>query len=146
MIGREWIGRESPPTFLFAAELDSGAAGRLLDELGVPVVRVLYGEQGFAYHRTARVGGTIGVDAVAFGLIQTRLTHATAEEETADIGGKEIKLGVNPGLLKAMEQMIPLGHGGRPEEAAGAVYLLCIPESDYVSGQVLMCTGGLTGI
>lgn len=35
---------------------------------------------------------------------------------------------------------------GTPEEAAGAVYLLCIPESDYVSGQTLMCTGGLTGI
>jgi 3-oxoacyl-[acyl-carrier protein] reductase len=26
------------------------------------------------------------------------------------------------------------------------VYLLCIPESDYVSGQTLMCSGGLTGI
>ena len=33
-----------------------------------------------------------------------------------------------------MEQMIPLGRGGTAEEAAGAVYLLCIPESDYVSG------------
>lgn len=27
-----------------------------------------------------------------------------------------------------------------------AVYLLCIPESDYISGQTLMCSGGLTGI
>jgi len=53
---------------------------------------------------------------------------------------------VNPGLLAMMEQSIPLGRGGTPEEAAGAVYLLCAPESDYVSGQTLMCTGGLTGI
>lgn len=45
-----------------------------------------------------------------------------------------------------MEQTILLGHGGTPEEAAGAAYLLCIPESDYVSGQTLMCSGGLTGI
>jgi len=29
-----------------------------------------------------------------------------------------------------------------PEEAAGAVYLFCIPESDYVSGQLLVCDGG----
>ena len=38
--------------------------------------------------------------------------------------------------------MIPLGRGGTPEEAAGAVYLFCIPESNYVSGQVLVCGGG----
>ena len=35
---------------------------------------------------------------------------------------------------------------GSPEEAAGAVYLFCLPEADYISGQTLMCTGGLTGI
>ena len=29
-----------------------------------------------------------------------------------------------------------------PQEAAGAVYLVCIPESNYVSGQVLVCGGG----
>jgi len=48
--------------------------------------------------------------------------------------------------MAAMERSIPLGRGGSPEEAAGAVYLFCIPESDYVSGQTLMCSGGLTGI
>jgi 3-oxoacyl-[acyl-carrier protein] reductase len=78
-------------------------------------------------------------------LIKTRLTGA-AGDSTANIEGREIKVGVNPGLLAAMEQTIPLGRGGTPEEAAGAVYLLCTPESDYVSGQTLMCSGGLTGI
>ena len=53
---------------------------------------------------------------------------------------------MNPGLMAAMEQTIPLGRGGTPEEAAGAVYLFCQPESDYISGQTLMCTGGLTGV
>ena len=60
--------------------------------------------------------------------------------------GRDIKIGVNPGLLAMMEQTIPLGRGGTPEEAAGAVFLFCIPESDYVSGQTLICSGGLTGI
>ncbi|MFI9557587.1 SDR family oxidoreductase [Nonomuraea endophytica] len=32
-----------------------------------------------------------------------------------------------------------------PEEAAGAVYLLCTPESDYISGQTLHCAGGFAG-
>ena len=38
--------------------------------------------------------------------------------------------------------MIPLGRAGTPEEAAGAVYLFCIPESNYVSGQTLVVAGG----
>ena len=88
----------------------------------------------------------VTVNCVAFGFIQTRLTASTVDAATANIEGREIKVGVNPGLLAMMEQSIPLGRGGTPEEAAGAVYLLCTPESDYVSGQTLMCTGGLTGI
>ena len=86
------------------------------------------------------------VNCVAFGLIQTRLTAATSDNTMAKIEGRDIKLGVNPGLMAAMEQTIPLGRAGTPEDAAGAVYLFCQPESDYVSGQTLMCTGGLTGI
>lgn len=39
--------------------------------------------------------------------------------------------------------MIPLGRAGKPEEAANAVYMFCSPESDYVSGQVLVCGGGI---
>ncbi|WP_433578280.1 SDR family NAD(P)-dependent oxidoreductase [Nocardia brasiliensis] len=85
----------------------------------------------------------VTVNAVAFGLIKTRLTEApVGTGGTIDVAGKEIKVGVNPNLLAAMEQMVPLGRGGTPEEAAGAVYLFCIPESDYVSGQTLVCGGG----
>ncbi|MEO7337863.1 MAG: SDR family oxidoreductase [Caldimonas sp.] len=86
------------------------------------------------------------VNCVAFGLIKTRLTDGAAGSSTAHIDGRDIKVGVNPELLATMERTIPLGRGGTPEEAAGAVYLFAIPESDYVSGQTLMCTGGLTGI
>ena len=85
----------------------------------------------------------VTVNTVAFGLIKTRLTSAPADGDgTIDVGGKEIKVGVNPNLLAAMEQMIPLGRGGEPSEAAGAVYLFCIPESNYVSAQTLLCGGG----
>ena len=88
----------------------------------------------------------VTVNCVAYGFIKTRLTVSAAGESTANIDGREIKVGVNPDLMAVMERSIPLGRGGTPEEAAGAVYLLCIPESDYVSGQTLMCSGGLTGI
>jgi 3-oxoacyl-[acyl-carrier protein] reductase len=87
----------------------------------------------------------VNVNSVAFGLIKTRLTEAVAGEgntATIDIAGKEIKVGVNPQLMKNIEAMIPVGRGGTPVEAAGAVYLMCIPESNYVSGQVLVVGGG----
>ena len=88
----------------------------------------------------------VTVNCVAYGFIKTRLTISAAGESTANIDGREIKVGVNPDLMAMMERSIPLGRGGTPDEAAGAVYLLCIPESDYVSGQTLMCSGGMTGI
>lgn len=88
----------------------------------------------------------VTVNCVAYGFIKTRLTVTADGAATANIDGRDIKVGVNPDLMAAMERGIPLGRGGTPEEAAGAVYLLCIPESDYVSGQTLMCSGGLTGI
>ena len=83
------------------------------------------------------------VNCVAYGLIKTRLTVATTDSNaTANIEGREIKLGVNPDLMTMMERMIPLGRGGSPDEAAGAVYLFCIPESDYISGEVVLASGG----
>ena len=86
------------------------------------------------------------VNCVAYGYIKTRLTVGAATKKTENIDGRDIKVGVNSDLLALMERSIPLGRGGSPEDAAGAVYLFCIPESNYVSGQTLMCTGGLTGM
>ena len=51
----------APPTFLFAAELDSGQSGALLDLLQIPLSKLLHGEQGFTYHRPACAGDTITV-------------------------------------------------------------------------------------
>ncbi len=65
------------------------------------------------------------------------------EGGTIDIQGRTVKIGVQAGRIAAMNQMIPLGRGGLPEEAAGSVYLFCSPDSDYVSGQTLVVNGGL---
>jgi len=85
----------------------------------------------------------VNVNSVAFGLIKTRLTEADADAAASiDIEGRQIKVGVNPQILKNAEATIPLGRAGTAEEAAGAVYMFCIPESNYVSGQTLVCGGG----
>ena len=87
----------------------------------------------------------VNVNCVAFGLIRTRLTEAAAGTNASiDVDGRKIKVGVNPDLLKTMEMTVPLGRAGTPAEAAGSVYLFCIPESDYISGQVLLCGGGFS--
>lgn len=85
----------------------------------------------------------VTVNAVAFGLIRTRLTEVPAGGDgKIDIQGRQLAVGVNPDLLESMEKGIPLGRAGTPEDGAGAVYLFCTPESDYVSGQVVVCGGG----
>ncbi|MCP3730980.1 SDR family oxidoreductase [Sphingomonas sp. MG17] len=85
------------------------------------------------------------VNCVAFGFIETRLTKANDDPETRiEIEGREIQAGVPSGVLGALKTMVPLGRAGTAEEAAGGVYLLCIPESDYISGQVLLVGGGIS--
>ncbi len=84
----------------------------------------------------------INVNAVAFGFIETRLTAAKDESNIADVGGEKVQLGI-PEQMRGMAQMlIPLGRPGTPEEAAGGVFFLCSPWSNYVHGQVLNVTGG----
>ena len=57
--------------------------------------------------------------------------------------GADIKIGVPTAALDALKERCPLGRLGTPEEAADAVYLFCSPESNYISGQVLVAGGGL---
>ena len=84
----------------------------------------------------------INVNAVAFGYIETRLTASKDSENVMEIGGEKVQLGI-PDQLRGMASMlIPLGRPGSPQEAAGGVFFLCSPWSNYVHGQVLNITGG----
>jgi 3-oxoacyl-[acyl-carrier protein] reductase len=84
----------------------------------------------------------INVNAVAFGWIETRLTASKVEDNQMEIDGQKVQLGI-PDQLRGMASMlIPLGRTGTPEEAAGGVFFLCSPWSNFVHGQVLNITGG----
>lgn len=86
----------------------------------------------------------VTVNAVAFGPIETRLTQAYAEEPpTIDVASRQHKVGLHESQINAMQATSPLGRSGQPEDAAGAVYLFCIPQSDFVTGEVLTCSGGI---
>ncbi|MBA2933525.1 SDR family oxidoreductase [Sphingomonas sp. CGMCC 1.13654] len=85
------------------------------------------------------------VNCVAFGFIETRLTKANDDPETKiEIEGRQIQAGVPSQVLGALKTLVPLGRAGTPEEAAGGVYLFCSPESDYVSGEILVVGGGVS--
>jgi 3-oxoacyl-[acyl-carrier protein] reductase len=86
----------------------------------------------------------VTVNTVAFGLILTRLTQPSADGATIDVEGRELRVGVSESLMASMQDGIPLGRVGTPAEAAGAVYLFCIPESDYISAQTVVCGGGFS--
>ena len=118
----------------------------------------LYGNAGQANYSAAKAGIVgltramskewgrykVNVNCVAFGLIQTRLTQALKDEGASiQVGDHDIPVGIQSDNLAMMNSIIPIGRAGTPEEAAGAVYMFCIPESNYVSGQVIACSGGL---
>jgi 3-oxoacyl-[acyl-carrier protein] reductase len=42
-----------------------------------------------------------------------------------------------------VKSMSPLGRAGSVEEAAGPVLFFCSPLSDFVTGEVLICSGGM---
>ena len=111
------------------------------------------GQAGYAAGKAGVIGLTktlakewgrynINVNAVGFGLIQTRMTQPLKAGGEVTVGGKDVPIGVQPAMLDSIVAACPLGRIGTPEEAAGAVLFFCSPLSDYVTGEVLICGGG----
>ncbi len=114
------------------------------------------GQANYAAGKSAVVGLTktlakewgqfkINVNAVAFGYIETRLTASKDGANTIEIDGQKVQLGIPDQLRSMASVLIPLGRTGTPKEAAGGVFLLCTPWSNYIHGQVLTVSGGNFG-
>lgn len=87
----------------------------------------------------------VNVNAVAFGWIETRLTESKDASNVTEIGGQRVQLGIPDEMRELAPMLVPLGRPGTPEEAAGGIFFLCSPWSNYVHGQVLHVTGGQSG-
>jgi 3-oxoacyl-[acyl-carrier protein] reductase len=85
----------------------------------------------------------ICVNAVAFGLIGTRLTEAKSDDTVIELGERRAHVGIPKAALADLAAMVPMGRPGTPQEAAGAIAFLCSPWSDYVTGQVINVAGGM---
>jgi len=88
----------------------------------------------------------VRANSIAFGHILTRLT--AAKEEGAFVttpDGEKIALGI-PGGKGALQPNahsdIPLGRPGTATEAARSILAVASPLFSYITGQVLMVTGG----
>jgi 3-oxoacyl-[acyl-carrier protein] reductase len=113
------------------------------------------GQAGYSSGKAAVIGLTrtmsrewgrynVNVNAVGFGLIETRLIQPLTEESKIEVKGREIRVGVQPAVLQHVIAASSLGRAGSVDEAAGAVLFFCSPLSDFVTGEVLMCTGGMS--
>jgi 3-oxoacyl-[acyl-carrier protein] reductase len=109
----------------------------------------------------------VNVNAVAFGVIQTRFGLPQSEHETIETGGHTIHVGmpakqaqkmgltIDPDRVVTDSEMyqaktmakaaVPLGRTGTIREAADSIFWLCSPLSDYVSGQTIVVSGGARG-
>jgi 3-oxoacyl-[acyl-carrier protein] reductase len=113
------------------------------------------GQTGYASGKSAVVGLTktlakewgrynVTVNAVGFGLIDTRLIKPMDDPQTSiSIGEKQVRVGMQAEVREQAARMIPLGRLGTPDDAANAVFFFCSPLSDYVTGEVLVCSGGI---
>jgi 3-oxoacyl-[acyl-carrier protein] reductase len=113
------------------------------------------GQAGYSSGKAAVVGLTktiakewgrynVNVNAVGFGLIDTRLTRPMLEAETSiAIGERQLQVGMQAQVREQATKFIPLGRVGTPEDAAKAVFFFCSPLSDYITAETLVCGGGL---
>ncbi len=113
------------------------------------------GQAGYSSGKAAIVGLTktvakewgrynVTVNAVAFGIIDTRLTRPMENAETnIAIGDRQVRVGMQSQVREQVERSIPLGRMGTPQDAANTVLFFCSPLSDYVTGEVLVCGGGV---
>jgi len=113
------------------------------------------GQAGYSSGKAAVVGLTktmakewgryqVTVNAVGFGLIDTRLIRPLDDPEAnIAIGERQVRVGIQPQVREQVTKLVPLGRLGTVDDAANAVFFFCSPLSDYVTGEVLICGGGI---
>ena len=146
------------------AEIDKHGAAKDRAIVNVSSTTGLHGAVGQANYAAAKAGvvgltktvarewGPLGVrcNAVAFGMIDTRMTNAFAEDGggSVKIDGAEVPQGIPPHLAKMwssgefVRAMVPLARKGNAEEAASGMCFLASPMASYVTGHTLEVTGG----
>jgi 3-oxoacyl-[acyl-carrier protein] reductase len=174
------LARACAPVFRAASKADAGnGVLRQRKTVMVSSMAGVWGLDGAANYAAAKAGMLglmrslaqewgamrVNVNAVAFGIIQTRFGLPQSEREVIHTGGRIIQVGMpakqaqrlgvsvdpdNPPTeaeIYAAKPMpgIVLGRTGTINEAADAIFWLCSPLSNYVTGQLIPVNGGARG-
>lgn len=176
------LARATAPHFRAAAENDDArGASRHRKTVMVSSLAGQWGLVGAGNYASAKAGMLglmrtlaqewgrfrVNVNAVAFGVIQTRFGLPQSEHEVIETGGRTIhvgmpakqaeRLGVTVDASRVVpdaevyaarpmpSHVVPLGRTGTIGDAANAIFWLCSPLSDYVTGQVIAVNGGARG-
>jgi len=87
------------------------------------------GQEGMTRALARELGSRgIRVNAIAPGYLRTEMSH-----------------GLDEGQLQQIVRRTPAGRLGEPDDVARACQFLTDPRNDYITGQVLVIDGGLTG-
>jgi 3-oxoacyl-[acyl-carrier protein] reductase len=174
------LARACAPVFRAAAKADaSDGVMRHRKTVMVSSMAAVWGLDGAANYAAAKAGmlglmrslaqewGSIqvNVNAVAFGVIQTRFGLPQSDREVIQTGGRTIHVGMPTKQAERLgvtidhdkpptdaETYAPrpmpltvLGRTGTIAEAADAIFWLCSPLSNYVTGQLIPVNGGTRG-
>ncbi|MDX8366625.1 SDR family NAD(P)-dependent oxidoreductase [Cytobacillus sp. IB215665] len=80
----------------------------------------------------------VNCNAVAFGMVETRLTQP--KEKGESVNG--VTIGIPENMRQMIQMSIPQQRAGTALEAAQSIFYLASPLSNYVNGQVLNVNGG----
>jgi 3-oxoacyl-[acyl-carrier protein] reductase len=175
------LARACAPVFRAAAKTDAEkGVVRHRKTVMVSSMAGIWGLDGAANYASAKAGVlglmrslaqewasmNVNVNAVAFGVIQTRFGLPQSDREVIETGGRTIQVGMpakqaqRMGIAadpdkpptdaeiytpKPMPGLVLLGRSGTIEEAASSIFWLCSPLSNYVTGQVIPVNGGARG-
>lgn len=128
--------------FLFVKALQrtlmKSPAGRIINLSSIVGMTGNVGQSNYSASKAGVIGFTksmaqeiasrkVTVNAIAPGFIATEMTDAIPEK-----------------AREALLSRIPLGDMGKPEDIANCALFLASDEARYITGQVLVCDGGMT--
>lgn len=121
---------------LFMPDMISNRFGRIIN------VSSIWGMSGAScevLYSTTKGGMNAFTKALAKELAPSGVTVNAVAPGAVDT---EMMSGFNEQEKEALEQEIPVGRFGQPDEIASLVYFLSLPESSYITGQIISPNGG----
>ena len=124
------------------------AAQRMLDRGGGSIIQIasvagIQGAEGLSFYSVAKGAVRLMTQAAAKELASSnvRLNSVAPGWVATDLNSQ---MWQDPGLLKEMQSMVPMGRIARPEEIVGPVIFLASEASSFVTGTTIVVDGGQT--